>query len=93
MIKEKTNRKSEIDITGSQGNAYCLLGYAKSLSKQLNKDYSVISKEMMAGDYEHLLEVFDREFGEYLEEVEDTEEEQRRDEKNGLYPECEDIAN
>jgi hypothetical protein len=39
---------------------------AKNFAKQLRKDGDSIVKEMMAGDYEHLLFVFDREFGDYV---------------------------
>ena len=41
-----------IDITGQDGNALSLIGYAKSFAKQLNMDGNAITKEMMAGDYE-----------------------------------------
>ena len=63
-IKKKT-RKSElsIDLTGSDGNAFVLLGQARNYAKQLGKDPDAIVKEMQDGDYEHLIEVFDREFG------------------------------
>jgi len=56
-------RKIEIDLTGPEGNAYCLLAYAEDFCKQLGKDWKKISEEMMSGDYENLLKVFDREFG------------------------------
>jgi hypothetical protein len=66
MIRKKTNRPQVIDLTGPQGNAYFLLGTAKSAAKQLALDPDAITKEMMSGDYEHLLQVFDRHFGEYF---------------------------
>ena len=40
-----------------------LLGYAKNLAKQLNKDWEQIIEDMQHSDYNHLLDVFDREFG------------------------------
>ncbi len=52
-----------IDLTGPQGNAYYLLGTASNLAKQLGLDSKVIQAEMMSGDYENLLEVFDSNFG------------------------------
>ena len=58
--------KIEIDLTGPNGNAYYLLGTATRLAEQLSKDGNAITKEMMAGDYDHLLEVFDREFGAFV---------------------------
>jgi hypothetical protein len=63
MIREKSNREMIIDLTGPQGNAYFLLGTAKQLAKQLGLDSGQIQKEMMSGDYENLLEVFDSYFG------------------------------
>ena len=58
-----------IDITGQDGNALSLIGYAKSFAKQLNMDGNAITDEMMAGDYEHLLDVFEKHFGSYVELV------------------------
>jgi len=53
----------EIDLTGPQGNAFYLLGTAKNLAKQLGLDGNEIMEEMMSGDYENLLQVFDENFG------------------------------
>jgi len=39
------------------------LGTAKNLAKQLDLDGNEIMKEMMSGDYENLLQVFDENFG------------------------------
>ena len=68
-IKPKSEMKKrglEIDLTGPNGNTYVLMGYASNLSKQLNKDFKSIREDMESSDYEHLLEVFDREFGNYV---------------------------
>ena len=62
LSKPKTNG-IEIDLTGPQGNAFFLLGTAKNLAKQLGLDGDEITKEMMSGDYENLLQVFDENFG------------------------------
>jgi hypothetical protein len=63
-IKKKSRaRKIEIDLTGPQGNAFVLLGCAQDLCKQIGKDPDPIMEEMKSGDYEHLIKVFDREFG------------------------------
>lgn len=56
----------EIDLTGPDGNAFVLLGYAKNLAKQLALDSKKIQSEMMAGDYENLIKVFDKHFGEFV---------------------------
>jgi len=64
MIKQKPSTgKIEIDLTGPQGNAFFLIGTAGNLAKQFGMDSKKITSEMMSGDYENLIEVFDREFG------------------------------
>ena len=66
-IKKKTeSREIVIDLTGPDGNAFVLLAYAKNFSKQLNIQYGPIADNMMSGDYEHLLEVFDKYFGSFV---------------------------
>ena len=64
--KQPRTEKIEIDITGSQGNAFVIMGYAKQYAKQLGMDSKPIIDEMMSGDYENLLEVFDKHFGDYV---------------------------
>lgn len=67
MIRTKQAPKEiVIDLTGPDGNAFVLMGTAVNLAKQLGKDGKAIREEMMAGDYEHLLSIFDREFGDYV---------------------------
>ena len=66
-IRKKTPKKEiVIDLTGPDGNAFALMAYASKFAKQLGRDDKAIREEMMSGDYENLLEVFDREFGEYV---------------------------
>lgn len=68
-IKRKSalrKKEIEIDLTGSEGNAFVLLGYASKFCKQFGRDFAPIQKEMTSGDYEHLLDVFDREFGDFV---------------------------
>ena len=65
-INELKKGKIKIDLTGPDGNAFCLLGNAKRLCNQLNKDYDAIKKDMTSSDYEHLIKVFDREFGAFV---------------------------
>jgi hypothetical protein len=67
MIKQKKRTGPiEIDLSGPQGNAYCLLGMVKQLAEQLGKDEKAIQKAMMSGDYKNLVQVFEREFGEFV---------------------------
>jgi hypothetical protein len=63
IVSKPQTRGIEIDLTGPQGNAFFLLGTAKNLAKKLGLNGNEITKEMMSGDYEHLLEVFDENFG------------------------------
>lgn len=75
MIKSITEKKEtkliEIDLTGPQGNAFYLLGTAKNLTRQLAVQsdtwvWEDIKKEMQAGDYEHLVQTFDKFFGSFV---------------------------
>lgn len=68
MIKDKASRIGpiEVDLTGQDGNAFVLLGMAKSWARDLNKDWKPIQEEAMSGDYDHLVNVLDREFGEHV---------------------------
>lgn len=63
MIREKQQREIVIDLTGPDGNAFALMGHARNFAKQLGKDGNAIVKEMMSGDYENLIQVFDKNFG------------------------------
>lgn len=67
MITKKTPSATiEIDLTGPQGNAFFLLGTATNLAKQLGFNSEKICSEMMSGDYENLLQVFDSYFGSFV---------------------------
>ena len=68
MIKKKVEKNNgiEIDLTGPQGNAYYILGVAKNLCKQVGIPSKPLLDEMMSGDYENLLEVFDNAFGDFV---------------------------
>jgi len=68
MIREKRQRPKQIiiDLTGPDGNAFALMGYAKRFAKQLGLDSNKIINEMTSGDYENLLQVFDENFGSFV---------------------------
>lgn len=67
MIRKKQPQTEiVIDLTGPDGNAFALIGYAKSFAKQIGIEPQPIIEEMMSGDYENLLEVFDRNFGQWV---------------------------
>ena len=64
MIKEKPKTNGiTIDLTGPQGNAFYLLGTAKNLANQLGLNGAEIMEEMKSGDYENLIQTFDKYFG------------------------------
>lgn len=70
MIRDKQEKTGPIiiDLTGPDGNAFALMAYARRFATQLGwKDRgSALIEDMMSGDYEHLLEVFDNAFGEFV---------------------------
>jgi len=67
MFRDKTvAREIVIDLTGPDGNAFALMGYANRFAKQLKLPSEKITSEMMKGDYEHLLQTFDKYFGDYV---------------------------
>jgi hypothetical protein len=66
MIREKQDGPIVIDLTGPEGNAFCLMGYAKKLSRQLDLDGNKVVEEMKSGDYENLIKVFDSYFGDFV---------------------------
>lgn len=68
MIRKREKSGSIIiDLTGPDGNAFTLIAYAKRFATQLGwKDSTALITEMMSSDYEHLLEVFDKAFGEFV---------------------------
>ena len=55
-----------IDLDGSQGNAFVLLGYANETMKKSGFDKQTTDKilnEMKSGDYINLLRTFEKYFG------------------------------
>jgi len=74
-IKSKAAiRKPEIDLSGPEGNAFCILGTAQRLAKDLNRfgvsiDAAAVIEEMTSGDYEHLIQTFDKYFGDHVDLV------------------------
>jgi hypothetical protein len=72
MILKKEDRKQgkiEIDLTGPDGNAYVLMGYANRWATDMGyskEKKDAIIADMTSSDYEHLLEVIDKHFGKYV---------------------------
>ena len=66
MIRTKVNSTPVIDLTGPQGNAFFLMAQAGRYARQLGLNETVIISEMKSSDYENLVQVFDRYFGDYV---------------------------
>lgn len=66
MIREKQDRTPVIDLTGPEGNAFFLLAKAETWGRQMGFDTEEIIDEMKSGDYENLVTVFDKFFGDYV---------------------------
>ena len=67
MIRQKQlPNEIVIDLTGPEGNAFSLMARATSFAKQLGFDDGQIIEEMQSGDYENLISVFDKYFGDYV---------------------------
>jgi hypothetical protein len=69
-IKDKKEGRVEIDLTGPNGNVFCLISIATDLAKLLNKrrgnnyfDIPALQKDMMSDDYEHAINVMEKNFG------------------------------
>ena len=54
--------KPELNIIGTDGNAFAILGKAKHVAAKAGLDWDAISKEAMSGDYDHLLRTMMKHF-------------------------------
>ena len=67
MIREKTPQSDIIiDLDGPDGNAFFLLAKAKEYAHYKGTRASPITSEMCAGDYFHLVKIFDKHFGDFV---------------------------
>tara|TARA_B100002019_G_C21222130_1_gene575316 strand:+ start:1008 stop:1238 length:231 start_codon:yes stop_codon:yes gene_type:complete len=72
MIRDRQDleqRPIEIDLQGPEGNAFLLIGKASKLSKQLGhskEEIEDIKNDMQSGDYEHLIDVFEKHYGDFV---------------------------
>lgn len=61
--------KLTIDLSGPQGNAFALIGLAQDLGKKSDytkQEITALREDMMSGNYDHLLQVFDQHFGDLV---------------------------
>ncbi len=56
----------EIDLTGPKGNVFFLMAQAESFARQLDRDPGPILADMRSSNYKHAIEVFEREFGDFI---------------------------
>ena len=64
--KKKESKLITVDLTGSEGNAFCLLGLANKLCKKTDLDFEIVYKDMTSSDYENLVQAFDKYFGSFV---------------------------
>ena len=67
--REIQHKPIEIDLNGPNGNAFVLLGLAKTLGRRLGMTHDKIEQiqdEMRLSTYELLILTFDKYFGEYV---------------------------
>ena len=57
-----------IDLQGPDGNAFFLMAQADSWLRQMKRrdEFSAMRTEMMSGDYENLVRIFEDNFGDYV---------------------------
>ena len=64
ILEERPN--ITIDLKSPDGNAFAVLALVDQIGRKIGLEKTKIRSirsEMMGGDYEHLIQVFDREFG------------------------------
>jgi len=49
------SKKPKLEIIGTDGNAFALLGKAQRVAKENNMDWDKIQTKAMSGDYDNLL--------------------------------------
>ena len=57
-----------IDLRGPQGNAFALMGHAVDLLRQLDRrdEVHAMRTDMLSGDYDNLIRIFEENFGDYV---------------------------
>jgi len=55
------------DLAGPEGNVFTMIGTATTWGKQLGLDTAAINADMISGDYDHAVKVFEENFSEVCE--------------------------
>lgn len=67
LLKKRTPRRMEIDLSGPQGNAFFLLSLAADIAKKSygrsETEINEMLNDMRSKDYRHMVETFDNHFG------------------------------
>ena len=60
-----------IDLQGPKGNAFALMAQAEDFLRQMERrhEFRALRTEMMSGDYENLIRIFEENFGDYVDLV------------------------
>ena len=66
VVQKNNVREYKIDLDGSAGNAFYLLGAAQGLCRDLGLDGNKVIDEMKSGDYINLVKTFDKYFGSFV---------------------------
>lgn len=61
--------KRIVDLNGPEGSAFVLLGTAHRICATEGIEFAPIEADMKSGNYRHLVEVFDRHFGDLFDIV------------------------
>ena len=72
ILNEMPHSKRIIDLKGPEGNAFGLLGVAVVMCSMLlmtKEEKNAILDDMKSSDYEHLIQTFDKHFGDYIDLV------------------------
>lgn len=63
---ELPDRIIVVDLNGPQGNAFAIIGLARKLCRQMGIPFNRVQAEMMSGDYDNLIRVFESYFGDWV---------------------------
>tara|TARA_Y100001951_G_scaffold20816_1_gene15812 strand:- start:202 stop:432 length:231 start_codon:yes stop_codon:yes gene_type:complete len=60
-----------IDLQGPQGNAFALMAQADDFLRQMGRrdEFNAMRTDMMSGDYDNLIRIFEKNFGDYVDLV------------------------
>ena len=66
-----SNSGRVIDLQGPQGNAFALMAYADDFLRQMGRrdEFRAMRTDMMSGDYDNLIRIFEENFGDYVDLV------------------------